>query len=60
LDAFALDSAKLKVIVKNLIGNAIKFMEKGNIVESQQHAGGLKICVAIPALASQRVVAGYF
>ncbi len=41
------DSTKLKVVIKNLIGNAMKFTEKGSItVESRQHAGGVKICVA--------------
>jgi len=41
------DPIKLKVIIKNLIGNAIKFTEEGCItVETQSHAGGVEIRVA--------------
>ena len=40
------DPAKLKVIIKNLIGNAIKFTNEGQItVEAQLHAGGVEIRV---------------
>lgn len=40
------DPAKLKVVIKNLIGNAIKFTKKGCItVETQPHAGGVEIRV---------------
>lgn len=41
------DPTKLKVIIKNLIGNAIKFTKEGSItVETQLHAGGVEIRVA--------------
>jgi signal transduction histidine kinase len=40
------DPAKLKVVIKNLIGNAIKFTNEGRItVETQSHAGGVEIRV---------------
>jgi signal transduction histidine kinase len=40
------DPAKLKVIIKNLIGNAIKFTNEGRItVETQSYAGGVEIRV---------------
>lgn len=40
------DPAKLKVIIKNLIGNAIKFTNEGRItVETHLHAGGVEIRV---------------
>ena len=41
------DPAKLKVIIKNLIGNAIKFTKEGRItVETQSHAEGVEIRIA--------------
>lgn len=40
------DPAKLKVVIKNLIGNAMKFTNEGRItVETQLHAGGVEIRV---------------
>jgi signal transduction histidine kinase len=41
------DPTKLKVVIKNLIGNAVKFTKQGRItVETQPHAGGVEIRVA--------------
>lgn len=41
------DAAKLKMVIKNLITNAIKFTREGSItVETQPHAGGVAIRVS--------------
>jgi signal transduction histidine kinase len=41
------DAAKLKVVLKNLLGNAVKFTEKGTIsVEVRGHNRGIEISVA--------------
>ncbi|MBI3301237.1 MAG: hypothetical protein HYZ72_04055 [Deltaproteobacteria bacterium] len=41
------DAGKLKMVIKNLIGNAMKFTEEGSItVGTQGHAGGIEIRVA--------------
>lgn len=41
------DYVKLKVILKNLIGNALKFTEKGRVtVKVHASAGGIEICVS--------------
>lgn len=46
LPAVCTDPAKLKMVIKNLIGNAVKFTKQGCItVETQSHAGGVEIRV---------------
>jgi signal transduction histidine kinase/FixJ family two-component response regulator len=41
------DPVKLKVIVKNLIANAVKFTAQGSVtVETQQCEGGVQVCVS--------------
>jgi len=41
------DSAKLKVVLKNLINNAVKFTERGRVaVAAAQHTEGVEFCVA--------------
>lgn len=46
LPAVCTDPVKLKTVIKNLIGNAVKFTKHGRItVETQSHAGGVEIRV---------------
>jgi signal transduction histidine kinase len=41
------DPSKLKVVIKNLIGNAVKFTKKGSIiVDAHDHKEGVEISVA--------------
>jgi signal transduction histidine kinase len=41
------DPGKLKVVLKNLIGNAVKFTKEGGItVEARRYSGGVEIAVS--------------
>lgn len=41
------DAGKLKVVIKNLLGNAAKFTPQGRItVQAQSRAGGVEFCVS--------------
>jgi signal transduction histidine kinase len=41
------DKGKLKVVIKNLLGNAVKFTPQGRItVRAQRREGGVEFCVA--------------
>jgi two-component system capsular synthesis sensor histidine kinase RcsC len=47
LRSLAADSAKLKVILKNLIDNAMKFTDAGEVrIGVRRHAGGVELSVA--------------
>jgi two-component system cell cycle sensor histidine kinase PleC len=41
------DSGKLKVVIKNLLGNAIRFTAKGSVtIDAHACRGGVEICIA--------------
>jgi signal transduction histidine kinase len=46
LPPIATDPAKLKIVLKNLIGNAVKFTPQGGItVQARCRGGGIEVCV---------------
>lgn len=47
LPSLATDPGKLKIVLKNLIGNAVKFTAQGHVsISAQSEAGGVAIAVA--------------
>lgn len=58
LPTLHVDTSKAKVVVKNLIGNAVKFTDRGSIsVQAHARNGGLEIAVTDtgPGIAPERV-----